>query len=87
MRTIWKFPFDIQDKVPLSMPQGAVLRHVGLDPAGLPCVWAEVDPAANHMTRYLSIVGTGHLLPVRPGEFLGTLMIGHLVFHVYDGGH
>lgn len=90
MRRIWKFRLDVDgadgDKIAVAMPAGARVLHLGLQ-MGRPCLWADVDPEAEVVTRIVQIVGTG-FEPPADGVYLGTLMMrsargGELVFHFY----
>ena len=55
MKTIWKFPFAVSDKlvIAIEMPKGAKILHVEVQSdwlapglRGQPCLWALVDPLA-----------------------------------------
>jgi len=40
--TIWKFPLEITDRQDIKMPGEPKILSVGLDPKGVPCLWALV---------------------------------------------
>ena len=84
MNTIWKYPLEITDYQEIEMPQGARLLHVGLDPAGVPCVWAEVvtDSRPKKIVP-LYVVGTGNPVPFGASEHVGSFNDGPFVWHVY----
>ena len=63
MKTIWKFPLALEGHQEVEMPKGAIIRHVGLDPTGSGCLWAEVDSEAPKEKRGFYIRGTGHPRP------------------------
>lgn len=60
--------------------------HVGLDPAGVPCLWAEVDPDSKcDMPAQVMVVLTGEVVPGRlPDYHLGTFVHEGHVIHVYS---
>jgi len=62
MRAILKYPLpDPFQVAPLHLGRTGVILHAGLDPAGAPCLWAEVDqePAVLGKSHDVAIVGTG----------------------------
>jgi hypothetical protein len=89
-RRVWKFPLSFgydSAKVAVEMPAGAIPRHLGLQ-RGRPCLWAEVDPEREAVTRVVQIVNTGGDVVPEDGVYLGTLQLhrargGELVFHFY----
>lgn len=89
-RAVWKFPLglmDGKDIIQIEMPRGATiltcqwqqLQHNGL------CLWAEVDCAAEKITRKFVIVGTGCPMPVAYLGYVATVQddVGY-VWHVYE---
>ena len=96
-RTIWKFPFAIDDEVEIEMPHGAEVLHVDVQ-NGQPCMWAIVnpdEPRETWRTYKFSVFGTGHPLPdLEPDKPLdrvhlhhvGTFQMrgGSLVFHIFS---
>ena len=81
--TIWKFPLTNEA---VEMPKGARLLTVQTQ-NGIPCLWAEVNPKAEKVTRHLLVVGTGWDDGLVEGStYLATFQQGPLVFHVYDMG-
>lgn len=86
MRTIYKYPFNIGDRFVVSMPAGAVVLSCQVQ-AGTPCLWAMVETDRPPELRVFGVFGTGHPLPADLGpdsEFLGTLVMGRLVWHVWE---
>lgn len=74
----------------LSMPEDAVIIHVGCQEEINICLWAEVDDTKPRVERVFHIVGTGHPIPI-PGfdEYrnrIGTVLMcdGNLVWHIYE---
>lgn len=85
MKTIWKFPLKVIDVQAIEMPSGANMLAVQMQ-QGTPCVWAEVDPEAERVTRHIAIFGTGHPMPDRVMEYISTFQLhdGALVFHAFE---
>ena len=81
--TIYNYPLDITDEQTLMVPDPARVRHVGLDPNGVACLWAEVDPDAERVAMQVRIVGTGGQVPQGSGEHIGSFLGGAYVWHVY----
>ena len=88
-RTIWKYPFHVNDSVVIEMPVGAKIipfvaaARLEYGERGL-VVWAEVDPEAEREDRVLHVVGTGNPMPQRPMRHIGTCIAGPFVWHVYE---
>jgi hypothetical protein len=96
--TIWKYPFEVADRVTLRMPRGARVLSIQVQ-CGQPCLWVMVatnsasnrsqtlgDPRADLVEREFYVAGTGHPLPEKCGAYLGTFQLsgGALVFHVFE---
>lgn len=82
MKTIWKFQLNVTDVQPISIPAGARPLSVQVQ-AGVPCLWALVDPHAKRATLYVRTFGTGHTCDADVSSFVGTYQLGALVFHVF----
>lgn len=93
MRKIFKYEVPIDDAVhALLMPKNARIVHVGaqtktLTPGnylGARCTfWAEVDPDTKSVEiRNFQAFGTGQ--EIHEGSYQGTVLIGPLVFHLYE---
>lgn len=82
MRTIYKYPIKITGVQEIRLPLGRVL-HVGLDPTGQPCIWAEVDTDCSPIVMPVYIVGTGNPMPEHPTDHIGSFVMGPFVWHVY----
>lgn len=83
MKKVFKYPFHVTTSSTVYIPHGSPLRHVGLDPTGTPCVWAEVDPDAKPAPVQLFVVGTGHPIPKEAVRHLGSFVQKPFVWHVY----
>lgn len=82
-RTIWKYVVPPADNVMLYVPEGARPLHVG-GQAGAICLWMEVDPARASVPREFLVRGTGNPFTGMEGTYLGTVIIGHAVWHVFE---
>lgn len=82
---IWKYQFDIADKVTIQMAVGAEILSVQMQD-GVPTIWALCDPSAAIDNREFRVYGTGHLCHSSASKFIGTLQLQNgLVFHVFTG--
>ena len=69
------------------MPIGSEVVTVAAQGQSI-CVWAVVDTEQGvYEERKFHVYGTGHELPENHEDhiYIGTVFIGHLVFHVYEG--
>jgi hypothetical protein len=83
-KTIFKYPITPVSEQSISVPVGAIPLHVGVDPKGSPCVWCKVDSSEQKKESLnIYIVGTGDTIPKRAQVYLGTLIIGPLVLHLF----
>ena len=91
MKTIWKYELKIVDKQVVDMPDSAGILSVA-EQHGKLCMWAAVDSSAPKRERVLYVAGTGGPLPGGMGAddatvlYVGTALIGSLVWHVFDRG-
>ena len=85
---VWKFPVEAFDIAEVRMPQGAKILTAQVQNGGLQ-VWAQCDPEAPLVTRYIGVAGTGHPRDdLNDATYIGTVQLftGQLVFHVFDMG-
>ena len=84
---IWRFPFHIEDRPVLSMPEGARVLCVQVV-RGVPSIYALVNADAPKALRAFRVFGTGHSHPqaAYPEKYVGTLQLvqGELTFHVFE---
>lgn len=92
MRRIFKYPIPLPSLEPehpggakIQMPKFSAVVSVGLDPQGVFCIWAEVDPDAiyGYDEREFVIAGTGHFVP-EGGAHIGQVVQGPFVWHLYE---
>lgn len=82
MRTIHKYPIQIADNQNLEVPHGAAIIHVGIDPTGAPCIWADVDTDNYKVGFPVLVRGTGHPIPSGACH-VGSFAQGPFVWHVF----
>jgi len=84
-RTIWKFPLPLSDSVAIAMPERSRVLSVGVQSGGVRQLqlWADVNPGAAIVIRRFEIRGTGHPLG-DVGRFIGTVIDGPFVWHVFE---
>ena len=78
------FEHPIPDTTPLRLPRGA--RILKLDVQNdTPTIWAAVDPDADQVVRSVAIVGTGGSMPPEHFEYVDSVQLGPLVWHIFLG--
>jgi hypothetical protein len=90
MRTVWKFPFEIKDRVLIQMPEEAEILLVecqqidmpGFGPR-IPTIWAEVNTEHQFEERAFYLYGTGHKIPA-PLQHIASFQHGQFVWHLYE---
>ncbi len=83
MKAIWKYRLEVTDIQILKIPAGARPLSVAMHYEKL-CVWMLVDPSEQVViNRVFSIVGTGHPAYCADETFVGTVLDGPLVWHVF----
>ena len=85
MKTIYKYPIEITDKQEIQMPFGAEVIHAGLDPQGMPCLWATVESANSPEPVLVGVVGTGNPMPLHAERHVGSFVQGPFMWHVFLG--
>lgn len=83
MTTIYKYQLEIADEQSVMIPNGYQIALVGLDPNGVPCIWAIVDPERSAAEETIRIVGTGHPIPPNVRRHIGSFVQGPFVWHVF----
>lgn len=88
MKHIWKFeikPNSVKDDVyrmVLEVPKGAKPLRVAMQNC-VCCVWMEVDIHAPLVSFVLSSIGTGFGAVPNKATYLGTVIDGGYVWHIY----
>lgn len=84
MRTIWKYPLELDALQKIEMPKGAEILSCA-EQDGAIVVWAMVSPAADKQTRQFEIFWTGDGVPsLGRRRFLATVTVGRYVHHVFE---
>lgn len=83
MKTVYKYVVETgRYEVNLQVPGYRKPLHVGLDPAGVPSLWMEVDTNSVPVPFTIYIVGTGQEVP-QGKQYIGSFVEGPYVWHVY----
>jgi hypothetical protein len=85
MKSIYKYPLEINDNIALDLPKGAKVLSIG-NQNNIPCLWALVDPAKPKEKRRFRVLQTGQSVKGDIGTFIGTVLLnnGHFVIHVFE---
>lgn len=85
MTTIYKYQFDIADKVEVEMPRHAIILSIQVQD-NKPTLWAQVETGHQMETRTFRIYGTGHSLDMfaTEGKYLQTIQLDGLVWHIFE---
>ena len=84
MKTVYKYPFNIEDNFSLSMPEGAMIIYAECQ-HGVPCLWAFVDTLKRTVERKFRLAGTGHPI-IENIEHIGSFKMfdGDLIWHLFE---
>ena len=83
MKTIHKYQVDnIVGQTYISMPRGAEIVKFGHQNDRF-CVWAIVDPDAEHESRAFEVVGTGYEIDPKL-HYIDTVFVGVFVWHLFE---
>jgi hypothetical protein len=81
VKSIYKYPLEATETQVLTL-QGKVLS-VGVQNDNI-MIWAVHDDDAPERSVKIRVLGTGHsFVGVLESDFVGTVFIGRLVFHVF----
>ncbi len=85
MRTIYKYTLKIVEKQTIAMPATGTILHIEAQGDKL-CLWAEIETTFKIGQRTFCLFGTGRALPpeCQLPDYVGTVLIGPLVWHVYE---
>ncbi len=84
MKTIWKFPLKLVDIQDIKLPiESQFLSCINQD--DMATLYFIVNPELPKTRLEIFIYGTGN--PAYPEDkiFLGTVSIGHFVWHIFSG--
>ena len=82
MKTIYKYPFSIDDSFSIDIPETSKILRIALDPTNIPCVWVALDTSDKVVTKKFIIKGTGHNI-TKVGEYITSFNQGCFVWHVF----
>ena len=84
MKEVWKYKLRSADRQTVTMPAAAEILQVD-DQFSELVMWALVDrDAQNTVSRDIEIFGTGHPMDEAIRIYIGTVLIGSLVWHVFE---
>jgi len=83
MKTIHKYELELADFQQVDMPHGAILMTVIIQHGKL-CLWAEVQTCNPMRGRIIEIVGTGNPIASKQTGYIGTVVDGAFVWHVFE---
>ncbi len=82
MTRIYKYQLTGDAQQTVMLEPSARIIHVGVDPGGNLCIWAEVDPRQTRVAVTIYTVDTGGAVP--PGaSHIGTHVGQFFVYHFY----
>ena len=82
MVVIWKY--DLANPTQeILMPEDARILSVQMQNESL-CLWALVDADKPRVCREFQVYSTGHTVQDNIKDYLGTVQIGSLVWHVFE---
>ena len=88
MKTVWKFPIEPNSaqgdvyRMTVNAPEDAKPICV-MNQGGEICVWMEVTPDAPKKKLTLFSIGTGFGAIHPEARYIGSVMQGHYVWHIY----
>lgn len=85
MRTIHKQALNIISEQSLSLPSDAKIRSIQVQQDTI-CIWYEFEPNIERLDikRTFLIIGTGHKFNEQNLEYIGTVLNGPFVWHIYE---
>jgi len=86
MRTVYKYPVEINEMFTIELPEDAEILDVQLQ-GNYPTLWALLDTESPTVKRVFRLAGTGHPIPsIEILEHIGTFQMagGTLVWHVFE---
>lgn len=83
MKTVWKIRlYMAPGRTVVVVPKGFVPLHADTQNGDI-CVWGLVDPDEREVEGSFDTFGTGHMIPSPTGNYVGTVMDGEYVWHVF----
>jgi len=80
---IWKFQLEVKDFNRVKMPEKAQILSVAIQYDTI-CIWAVCPVASETFTRTFQLIGTGHPIHKAERRYIGTVVVGAFVWHVFE---
>lgn len=81
MSVIWKQTLVVMEHQKVVMPANAQVLYADLQDDQV-CLWYLCDGPPS-VTWDIVICGTGHLVPREPRQYLGSVLQGRFVWHIW----
>lgn len=82
MKTIYKYPFAIEDNFTLTAPKNARVCAIQVQD-GTPCIWMYVDTEVEQIEYEFHIYGTGHeCFLCGLFEYIATIQLDGFAWHI-----
>jgi len=84
VKSIWKYILNPSGYFSeIIMPEDATVLTVGAQGDDI-CLWVLVLPSSPLISRAFVVIGTGEEIPPGFNDFIGTVFIDDLVFHIFE---
>jgi hypothetical protein len=84
MITIYKYQFQIADRIEIEMPIHSDILSVQLQ-GNTPTMWAKVDTSLDLVKRIFLVFGTGHEInSIFDYRHIGTIQHNGFVWHIFE---
>ena len=84
-KTIWKFPLAVEQSQWITVPNDAQVLSIDVQ-SGIPCLWMLLGYSDAPMaSREIRCFGTGQDVEASHDQFIGTVLVGSLVWHYFWG--
>ena len=82
MKTIWKFPLNLDSEQTINVPKGTNFCHIEFQKEQL-CIWGLVDTELEREDVTIRTVGTGQPVP----DYENLAYVGTTSHPMFDGGN
>lgn len=84
MITIYKYQFQIADRIEIEMPIHSDVLSIQLQ-SGIPTMWVKVDTSLQMVKRIFVVFGTGHEInSMFDYRHIGTIQHQGYVWHIFE---
>lgn len=80
---VWKFRLSLTEEQTIELPGGATILSTQ-NQGGQICLWAIVNPEQEKVAKRIAIIGTGNPMPSGVQRFIGTVLMTHFVWHIFE---